>query len=59
MLKNRKNRCEFIACNYKPQFYQADRKMGNKFCLLSAPTLLDFFYKYYNRSLSICEVKIK
>lgn len=58
MLKNRKNRCEFVACNYKPKFYKADMKMDNKFCRLSTPTLLDFFHKYYNRYASICEVKI-
>ena len=59
MLKNSKNRCEFVACNYKPKFNQADMKMDNKFYRLSTPTLLDFFHKYYNSYASICEVKIK
>ena len=42
MLKNRKNRCEFVACNYKPKFDKADMKMDNKFCRLSTQLYLNF-----------------
>lgn len=58
MLKNRKNRCKFVACSYKPKFRQADIKMDNKFYLLSTTTLLEFFHKYYSGSCSVCEVDI-
>ena len=57
MLENRKYSCQFIICNYKPRFCQADTKMYNQFYKLSALTMLKFFRKYYSGSCSICQVE--